>query len=101
MLAKYGLSDAYGKPTPCTKSIYEQRLLDPVTPYPSLEKDDFSRQIGTLGYLRHTRPDLCVGLSNSPKKVDMDPDTSGQYATSCDTARQACFEAYTSNPTSN
>ena len=58
MLAKYGLSDTYGKPTPCTKSTCEQRLLDPVTPYPTLEKDDFSSQIGTLGYLRHTRPDL-------------------------------------------
>ena len=62
MLAKYGLTDTYGKDTPCTKSIYEQRLLDPVCPHPPNFNDDYASQVGTLGYLRWTRPDLCVAL---------------------------------------
>ena len=62
MLAKYGLADTYGKKTPCTTSIYNQRLLDPVSPHPLSSDDNYGNQVGTLGYLRRTRPDLCVVL---------------------------------------
>ena len=62
MLAKYGLADTYGKDTPCTTAIYNQRLLDPTVPYPPIADDNYSNQLGTLGYLRRTRPDLCVAL---------------------------------------
>ena len=41
----------------------EQRLLDPIMSCPTLTTDDYSSQLGTLGYPRHTRPDLCVGMS--------------------------------------
>ena len=62
MLSKYGLADTYGKPTPCTTTIYKQRLLDPVNPHPTDKDDNYGSQVGTLGYLRHTRPDLCVAI---------------------------------------
>ena len=65
MLARYGLSDTYIKHTPCTQSIYNQRLLDPVSPYAPIFEDNYTSQIGTLGCLRRTRPDLCVGLGVS------------------------------------
>ena len=65
MLARYGLDDAYVKYTPCTASIYSQRLLDPVAPYPPTFENDYRSQVGTLGYLRRTRPDLCVALGVS------------------------------------
>ena len=65
MLAKYGLADAYIKHTPCTQSVYKQRLLDPVSPCGPMFDDNYSSQIGTLGYLRRTRPDLCVALGVS------------------------------------
>ncbi len=58
MLVKYGLSDSYPKHTPCTRSIYNQRLLDPVSPYPPMFENDFRNQLGTLSYLCRTRPDL-------------------------------------------
>ena len=61
-LARYGLQDCYPKHTPCTKSVYDQRLLDPVMPYENSADDDYASQVGSLGYLRFTRPDLCVGL---------------------------------------
>ena len=62
MLAKYELQDCYPLHTPCTKSIYNQHLLDPVTPYSSSSQDNYANQLGSLGYLRFTRPDLCVAL---------------------------------------
>ena len=62
MLSRYGLQDSYPKHTPCTKSIYNQRLLEPVMPYVTSGDDDYASQIGSLGYLRFTRPDLCVSL---------------------------------------
>ena len=62
ILARYGLSDAYTKPTPCTASIYNQRLLDPVSDYAPTFNNDYRSQVGSLGYLRRTRPDLCVSL---------------------------------------
>ena len=65
MLARYDLQDSYPKATPCTTSIYEQRLLDPVSPHAPMFNNDYSQQVGTLGYLRRTRPDLCVALGVS------------------------------------
>ena len=65
MLAKYNLQDSYVKHTPCTSTIYHQRLLDPVSPFAPMFNNDFSSQVGTLGYLRRTRPDLCVSLGVS------------------------------------
>ena len=65
MLSNYGLQDAYPKLTPCTTSIYEQRLLDPVSPHAPTCNNDYRQQVGTLGYLRRTRPDLCVSLGVS------------------------------------
>lgn len=62
MLARYGLQDCYPKHTPCSKSIYDQRLLEPVKPYESPSDDNYASQVGSLGYLRFTRPDLCVSL---------------------------------------
>ena len=62
ILARYGLSDTYGKPTPCTTSIYNQRLLEPTAEYPPMFNNDYQNQVGSLGYLRRTRPDLCVAL---------------------------------------
>ena len=61
-LARYGLQDCYPKHTPCCKSIYNQRLLEPVMPYATNDEDGYASQIGSLGYLRFTRPDLCVSL---------------------------------------
>ena len=72
MLDKCGLADTHGKVTPCTKSIYDQRLLDPVTPHPPNSDDNYSSQVGTLGYLRHIRPDLCVALGVSTQHVKKD-----------------------------
>ena len=63
MLAKYGLQDTYAKATPCTQSIYHQRLLDPTTAYEPTFEDNYAAQVGTLGYLRRTRPDICVAHS--------------------------------------
>ena len=65
MLARYGLKDSYAKYTPCTTSIYNQRLLDPVSPFSPMFDNDYGSQVGTLGYLRRTRPDLCVSLGVS------------------------------------
>ena len=67
MLARYDLADSYGKPTPtpCTTSIYHQRLLDPVSDYEPMFNNDYRSQVGSLGYLRRTRPDLCVALGIS------------------------------------
>ena len=62
MLAKYGLTDSYIKHTPCTTAIYNQRLLDPVTPHPPMFDNDYRNQLGTLSYLCRMRPDLCVAL---------------------------------------
>ena len=62
MLAKYGLTDTYDKHTPCTTSIYDQRLLDPASPHPPMFDNNYANMIGTLGYLRRTRPDLCVAI---------------------------------------
>ena len=62
MLARYKLQDTYGKHTPCTTTIYQQRLLEPVSPFAPMFDNDYSSQVGTLGYLRRTRPDLCVAL---------------------------------------
>ena len=65
VLSRYGLSDTYGKPTPCTTSIYSQRLLEPVSSYPPMFNNDYRSQVGSLGYFRRTRPDLCVALGIS------------------------------------
>ena len=65
MLAHYNLSDTYVKHTPCTSAIYHQRLLDPVSPFPPMFENDYGNQVGTLGYLRRTRPDLAVALGVS------------------------------------
>ena len=62
MLARYDLQDAYGKATPCTSSIYNQRLAAPTSSYPPMFDNDYVSQVGSLGYLRRTRPDLCVAL---------------------------------------
>ena len=62
ILARYNLSDCYGRATPCTPSIYKQQLLDPVSDYAPMFENDYRSQIGSLGYLRRTRPDLCVSL---------------------------------------
>ena len=55
----------YIEDNPCTSSIYNQRLLDPVVPHEPIFDDNFAQQIDTLGYLRHTRPDVCVALGVS------------------------------------
>ena len=65
ILAKYGMTDSYGKDTPCTASIYNQRLLDPVTPYAPMFGNNYRNIVGSLGYLRRTRPDICVALGVS------------------------------------
>ena len=65
ILARYGLTDSYGKPTPCTSSIYNQKLLDPVSEYAPMFGNDYRNQVGSLGYLRRTRPDLCVSIGVS------------------------------------
>ena len=65
MLHRYGLSDSYGKPTPCTTAIYNQRLLEPTTDFAPMFGNDYRSQVGSLGYLRRTRPDLCVALGVS------------------------------------
>ena len=62
ILAKFGMSDTYGKPTPCTSSIYNQNLLDPVTPHAPAFGNNYRSIVGSLGYLRRTRPDMCVAL---------------------------------------
>ena len=49
MLSKYGLQDSYPKHTTCTKSIYDQRLLEPVIPYETVTDDNYDSQIGSLG----------------------------------------------------
>ena len=65
MLALYNLSDSYVKHTPCTSAIYHQSLLDPVSPFSPMFENDYGNQVGTLGYLRRTRPDLAVTLGVS------------------------------------
>ena len=62
ILSKYGMADCYGKHTPCTASIYKQSLLDPVTPYAPAFDNNYRNIVGSLGYLRRTRPDICVAL---------------------------------------
>ena len=62
ILSRYNMPDCYGKPTPCTPSIYKQQLLDPVSEYAPMFDNDYRSQVGSLGYLRRTRPDLCVSL---------------------------------------
>ena len=62
ILAKYGMADSYGKQTPCTATIYSQRLLDPVTPHAPMFGNNYRNIVGSLGYLRRTRPDICVAL---------------------------------------
>ena len=65
MLHRYDLSDTYGKSTPCTASIYHQRLLEPTSDFEPMFGNNYHNQVGTLGYLRRTRPDLCVALGVS------------------------------------
>ena len=62
ILSKYGMADCYGKHTPCTASIYKQSLLDPVTPHSPSFANNYRNIVGSLGYLRRTRPDICVAL---------------------------------------
>ena len=63
MLAKYELQDCYPLHTPCTKSIYNQHLLDPVTPYSPSSQDDYANQLGSLVY--PPRSMCCTGCSIS------------------------------------
>ena len=65
ILSRYGMADAYGKQTPCTTAIYKQHLLDPVEPHSPMFGNNYRNIIGSLGYLRRTRPDLCVALGVS------------------------------------
>ena len=71
ILAKYNMSDTYGKHTPCTSSIYKQSLLDPVTPHAPIFGNNYRNIVGSLGYLRRTRPDICVALGVSAQYAKM------------------------------
>ena len=62
ILARYGMQDAYGNHTPCTSALYKQRLLDPVSPYSPIFDDNYHNIVGSIGFLRRTRPDVCVAL---------------------------------------
>ena len=65
ILSKYDMADAYGKQIPCTSAIYKQQLLDPVSPYDPIFGNNYRNIVGSLGYLRRTRPDICVALGVS------------------------------------
>ena len=69
MLYRYNLQDSYVKYTPCTSAIYHQRLLEPTSPFVPMFENDYGSQIGTLGYLRRTRPDLAVALGVSEREA--------------------------------
>ena len=91
----------YIEDNPCTSSIYNQRLLDPVVPHEPIFDDNFAQQIGTLGYLRRTRPDVCVALGVSAQFAKKALNTTALSTTSYDTAVERLTTAYTTSPRSN
>ena len=55
MLHRYNMADTYGKSTPCTASIYRQRLLEPTSDFTPMFNNDYRSQVGSLGYLHVAR----------------------------------------------
>ena len=85
MLARYDLQDCYPKHTPCTKSIYDQRLLDPVMPYKNSADDAKLVPWATCASLDQTCVSVWVWRPSSLKLVDTARCTSEHYETSCTT----------------